>query len=263
MDEPSVNSPFSRHSAQVTEFWSLEPEPRNRWHEVCESYAPRRLERYLPGLAFPLDRLSDRVGNLMISGAEDEIVCELVSGRTQLIMDVTTTDGTHLPPSAYYATVWAHDSGDVLVHPHLEIAERHIVIDIGSKLDRVGFAVFRRRDGLCIDRWEATLIREINFELNVSSGQTLEIHDRRRGTSNALSLGDARSTFSVGDEHASGLDDGEACAEIKPVSEFPTDVAQRILNAGWKSEVVILGLGPRHACRHQGDSGRNLVDLTA
>ena len=59
------------------------------------------------------------------------------------------------------------------------------------------------------------------------------------------------------------LDDGEACAEVKPVSKFPMDVAQRILNAGWKSEVVILGLGPRHAWRHQGDSGRNLVDLTA
>ena len=207
MDEPSMNSRFSRHSAQVTEFWSLEPEPRSRWREVCESYDPRQLEGYLPGLAFPLDRLSDRVGNLMISGAEDEIVCELVSGRTQLILDVTTADGTHLPSSAYYATVWAHDSGDVLVHPHLEIAERHTVIDIGSKLDRVGFAVFRRRDGQCIDRWEATLIREINFALNVSSGQTLEIRDRRRGTSNTLSLGDARSTFSVGDEYASSLDD--------------------------------------------------------
>ena len=40
------------------------------------------------------------------------------------------------------------------------------------------------------------------------------------------------------------------------------DVAQRILNAGWKSEVVILGLGPRHAWRHRGD-GWNPVDLTA
>ena len=49
------------------------------------------------------------------------------------------------------------------------------------------------------------------------------------------------------------LDDGEACAEVKPVSKFPMDVAQRILNAGWKSEVVILGLGPRHAWRHRGD----------
>lgn len=207
MDEPSVYSPFSRHSAQVTEFWSFETELRNRWREVCGSYSPRQLEEYLRRLAFPLGRLSDRVGNLMISGAEDEIVCDLVSGRTQLILDVTTADGTHLPPSAYYATVWAHDSGDVLVHPHLEIAERHTVIDIGSKLDRVGFAVFRRRDGQCIDRWEATFIREINFALNVSSGETLEIHDRRRGTSKTLSLGDARSTFSVGDEYASGLDD--------------------------------------------------------
>ena len=59
------------------------------------------------------------------------------------------------------------------------------------------------------------------------------------------------------------LGDGEACAEVKPVSKFPMDVAQRILNAGWKSEVVILGLGPRHAWRHPGDSGRSLVDLTA
>ena len=49
------------------------------------------------------------------------------------------------------------------------------------------------------------------------------------------------------------LDDGEACAEVKPVSKFPMDVAQRILNAGWKSEVVILGLGPRHAWRYRGD----------
>ena len=31
------------------------------------------------------------------------------------------------------------------------------------------------------------------------------------------------------------------------------DVAQRILNAGWKSEVVILGLGSRHAWRYRGD----------
>ena len=206
MDEPSVNSPFSRHSAQVTEFWSLDPEPRDRWREVCDSYAPRQLEGPLRGLAFPLDRLSERVGNFMISGAEDEIVCELVNQRTQLILDVTTADGTDLPQSAYYGTIWARDSGDALVHRHLEIAERHTVVHVDTELDRVGFAVFRRRDGQCLDRWEAALNREINVELNVSSGQTLEIHDRRRGTSNPLSLGDARSTFSVGDKHPGGLD---------------------------------------------------------
>ena len=205
-DEPSVDSPFSRHSAQVAEFWCLEPEPRNCWREICDSYKPRQLEGRLRGLAFPLDRLSERVGNLMISGAEDEIVCELLNHRTQLILEVNTTDGTDLPQSAYSAVVWAHDSGDAVVHRQLEIAERHTVVDIDSELDLIGFAVFRRRDGWCIDRWEAALIREINVGLNVASGQTLEIHDRRRGTSNTLSLGDARSTFRVGDEHASGLD---------------------------------------------------------
>ena len=206
MDEPSVNSPFSRHSARVTEFWCLEAEPRDRWRDICDSYASRQLEGHLQGLAFPLDRLSERAGNLVISGAEDEIVCQLVSHRTQLILEVKTTDGTDLLQSDYYAVVWAHDSGDVVVHRHLEIAARHTVVEIDSELDLIGFAVFRRRDGRCIDRWEAALIREINFGLNVAGGQTLEIRDRRRGTSNILSLGDARSTFKVGDEHASGLD---------------------------------------------------------
>ena len=205
MDEPSVNSPFSRHSARVTEFWCLEAEPRDRWRDICNSYAPRQLEGHLQGLAFPLDRLSERAGNLVISGAEDEIVCQLVSHRTQLILEVNTTDGADLRRSAYYATVWARDSGDVLVHRQLEIAERHTVVDVDSELDLIGFAVFRSRDGQCIDRCESALIREINVALNASSGRTLEIHDRRRGTSNMLSLGDARSTFSVSDEHPSGL----------------------------------------------------------
>ena len=206
MDEPSVNSPFSRYSAQVTEFWSLEPEPRDHWRKMCDSYAPRQLERHLRGLAFPLDRLSDRVGNLMISGAEDEIVCALANGRTHLILDVNTADGTDLAESAYYATVWARDSGDIVEHRQLEIAKRHTVVNIDSELDLIGFAVFRRRDGQCVDRWEAALFRQVNVALNLSTSQTLEIHDRRRGTTNTLSFGDAKSTIKVGDEHPGGLD---------------------------------------------------------
>ena len=40
-------------------------------------------------------------------------------------------------------------------------------------------------------------------------------------------------------------------AEVKPVSEFPMDVAQRILNAGYSADLLILGQGPRHAWRCQ------------
>ena len=58
------------------------------------------------------------------------------------------------------------------------------------------------------------------------------------------------------------LDGGEAYAEVKPVSEFPMDVAQRVLGAGWTGDIVILGLEPRHAWLHRGD-GWTPVDLAA
>ena len=45
----------------------------------------------------------------------------------------------------------------------------------------------------------------------------------------------------------------EAYAEVKPVSEFPMDVAQRVLNAGCTADILILGLEPRHAWRYRGD----------
>ena len=54
----------------------------------------------------------------------------------------------------------------------------------------------------------------------------------------------------------------EAYAEVKPVSEFPMDVAQRVLGAGWTGDILILGLEPRHAWRYRGD-GWTPVDLAA
>ena len=58
------------------------------------------------------------------------------------------------------------------------------------------------------------------------------------------------------------LNGAEAYAEVKPVSEFPMDVAQRVLNAGWTGDILILGREPRHAWRHRGD-GWTPVDLAA
>ena len=56
------------------------------------------------------------------------------------------------------------------------------------------------------------------------------------------------------------MDGVETYAEVKPVSEFPLDVAQRILNSGWTGDVFILGSSPRHAWRYRGD-GWAPVDL--
>ncbi len=206
MDDHSMSSPFTRHSAKVTEFWSFEAEPRDYWRKICESYTPRQLEDALRGLAFPLDRRLDRVGNLMISGAEDEIDCKLAKEQTHLRLNVNTADRADLPENAYFATVWAGDSDDALVYQHLEITERHTIINVDSALDQIGFALYRRRDGQCIDRWEAPLIREIVNSINISAGQTLAIHDARRGTTNTVSIGDAKSVVRVGDKNSTALD---------------------------------------------------------
>ena len=208
MDDHSVNSPFSRHSAKVTEFWSFALEPRDQWRKICESYLPNQLEGHLRRLGFLLDQRLDRVGNLMISGAHDDIDCDLLSQRTHLILNVNTADGTVLPKNTYYATVWAGDSDDDLVHRHVEIDEQHTIVNIDSELDQIGFAVFRRRDGQCIDRWEIPLVREIIGEINLSTNQTLEIRDQRRGTTNKVSLGGAKSVIKVGDERSGALDSG-------------------------------------------------------
>ena len=58
------------------------------------------------------------------------------------------------------------------------------------------------------------------------------------------------------------LDGAQVYAEVKPVSEFPMDVAQRMLKAGCDADVLILGQGPRHAWRYRGD-GWNALRLTS
>ena len=58
------------------------------------------------------------------------------------------------------------------------------------------------------------------------------------------------------------LDDVEVYAEVKPVNEFPMDVAERMLKAGCDADVLILGSGPRQAWRYRGN-GWASVDLTA
>ena len=56
------------------------------------------------------------------------------------------------------------------------------------------------------------------------------------------------------------MDSTLAYAEVKPVTKFPMDVAQRMLNAGCNGDILILGQGPRHAWRYR-DGGWNLVEL--
>ena len=198
--DSSVISPFSKHSAQVTEYWSFAEEPRERWLEVNES-SVACLQPLLARLGFPLARCVDRIGNLMISGAEDDIDCDLtVSQRKALLFSVK---GDELLPDTYTATIWANHSDDAVLRQQVAVTQNKIMVDLQSEVDQIGFAVYRNSDGLCVDLMDTYLVMEIHIGMNVETGQTLELRDRRRGTTHRVSPWRSRSTVRV------GLDDND------------------------------------------------------
>ena len=102
--------------------------------------------------------------------------------------------------------MWARNSDDDLVQQHLDIGQEDTVINVNPGIDQIGFAMYRRRDGQCIDMWEAALWQEINIGLNMATGQRIEIHDSRRGTTSMVSIGDAKSIIRVDNERSNALD---------------------------------------------------------
>ena len=174
--DAAMISPFSQHSAEILEYWSLAAEPRRHWLDLLDSghgHAPFPLSR----LGVPLDRLSDRVGNLIIASAEDAITCDLVARHDRTLR--LHVDADELLPGDYRATVWASHGGDGVLRQEVPVTQRLTVIELESDVDRIGFAIFRTSDGQCIDLMEAPLLMQIGGEIRVSSGQTLQIRDQR------------------------------------------------------------------------------------
>ena len=172
----SIISPFSRHSAEIVEYWCLAAEPRKHWLDLLDARqgnAPLQLSH----LGVPLDRFTDRAGNLMIVGAEDAIACELVARHDRTLNLHVDTD--EFLPGAYRATIWASHAGDEVLRQEFAIMQRLTAIDLASDVDHVGFAIFRTVDGQCIDLMEAHLLLQIRGQLHVNSGPTLQFHDRR------------------------------------------------------------------------------------
>ena len=192
--EPSFVSPFSNHSAEVTEYWSFEEEPRVRWRELAESqtgYSIPLEER----MGFPIERRSDRVGNLVIAGAEDEIECELVARfNNTLVMSVL---GDAFQPDAYSAVVWASHSGDNVLRRSVAVTQGETVIGLSSAVDHIGFALYRNIDGRCIDLMEQYLIMEFSLRQNILMGPTLEMYDLKNQTRDQASPGSTRSTIEI------------------------------------------------------------------
>ena len=227
VDEHAVLSPFSRHSAEVLEYWSFATEPRERWVEETES-DPTYLKSLIATLSFPLDKRSDRVGNLMIAGAEDAIYCELVSHRNKdLILRVDRVDGDLLPPDAYTAVVWASHSGNNVVHRKVAVNWNETVINVQSDVDHSGFAVYRNIDGRLVDYWEVYLTMGLSIGLNIVGGSTLELRERKRSAVNQVSLGSSKSIIEIDPSKNSNMLDDRVRREFLDRNIRQREVAAR------------------------------------
>ena len=222
----SVKSPFSNYSSEVTEYWSFEDEPRERWLKVAGAAAAQS-EPLLKGLRFRLERRPDRVGNLMIAGAEDMIHCELSAQGKTLVLRVEGIDGGAPPPHQYTATVWGSHSDDNVMRNEVAITQRETVIDLPSEVDRIGCAIYRRSDGQCIDYFESYLVMSISFEMHVESGETVEIRDNRRAMPHRFNPGRSREMFHIDSSRDSTELDKRIRREVLSRRSFERDIAPR------------------------------------
>ena len=141
-----ISSPFSKHSAEVCEYWSFAPEPQDYWRQALEQSLSEE-QSCLGSLGFPLDLHSDRVGNLMIARAEDGLTCDLVAHHDQtLTLSVVADDHESL-----CGTVWASHSGDEILRRQIAVTAGTTLFPLESEVDSIGFAVFRTSDGQCVD----------------------------------------------------------------------------------------------------------------
>ena len=206
--ETSIRSPFSKHSAEMTEYWSFAEAPQGYWQQLVYSgdAMSKRLESTLNRLMFPLDQYLERVGNLLISRAEDEVVCQLSAHhRKMLILEVERIDGADLLPDAYTATVWANHSDNEVLLRKLSINQGKIVVHIDSDVDRIGFALYRNIDGQCIDFMDVHLVMSISIDMNIDSGTNVNLYDPNSQTEHQLSLGTSRSVIEVEADKNSAL----------------------------------------------------------
>ena len=202
-----LESPFGGHSAELTEYWSFDAEPQERWMAALkvDNEASRAMAK---ALHFPIDQRPDRAGNLMIASAQDAIESEITANRGKsLILRVSGNSWTTPPPGAYSATVWASHSGDRVAHSSTEIVEPETVINCDADADRVGYAIYRNSDGQCIDQYEAFLMKSVTVTMAVA-GPEVRMNIKTNGNSIKVgtSLGTKHETIRVEDDRSEKVD---------------------------------------------------------
>lgn len=174
--EASVLSPFKRHSAAVREYWNVSHDLQEEWQQFIADQ-PANFAVKLNRLGFPLAKRSERVGNLLIAGAEDAVTCRLAANHNWTLNfhaelhDIETT--------LYHATIWASHSGDEVLRREIRVVPGYTILDLESDVDHIGFAVYRATDGRCIDLHQTYLIKDIPIHGTFIGGPTMQFKTRR------------------------------------------------------------------------------------
>ena len=202
-----LESPFARHSAEITEYWCFDSETQARWMAALK-VAEEASRAMAKALHFPLDQRPDRAGNLVISSAQDAIEGEITARHGKnLILRVAGNNWTTPPPRAYSATVSAYHSGDTVAQCSTEIRDSETVISCEADTDRVGYAIYRNSDGQCIDQFEAYLLKSIAMS-TVVAGPEVRINIKTNGNSIEVgtSLGTSRETRRIENNDGDEMD---------------------------------------------------------
>ena len=190
-DEP-IQSPFKDHSASIREYWCRESETRRKLLEELSENIPSQEE--FGSLGFPLSERIDRIGNIMVATAMDEVTCDLTATHNgELIFDI---DG-EFTPGEYSATLWAMQNGDTISHSQMAVRSRTSNVNLPEDPDRIGFEIHSSSDDQCIDRFDINLVMQVNVKLTFDAGPTLELTDKSGNKARVASTIPATENISV------------------------------------------------------------------
>jgi hypothetical protein len=174
-EETGIPSPFTNHSAAITEYWSRADELGDRWYALLGA-PPPGVAPLLARLGFALDRYPDRVGNVVVADAQDALSCSLSATWDNTLRFSVRSVG---PLRDYLrATIWARHCRDEILRVQAPVTLGTRVIPVPTDMDEIGFSVYDTSDGRCVDMMAYYLLTEIVVNLGVTTGPTLHLRDR-------------------------------------------------------------------------------------
>ena len=201
-DADAARSPFRAHSAEVLEYWASESDGRVALTQAIEDL-PADFKLKVPS-ASDAEIWPDRIGNLVIAGAQDTHTFDLhVDGFCSMTFHAS---GDGLFRGSYRAVVWASHCRDEVLRREFAVEAGNTRFLLPCNPDRIGYAVHRVSDGQCVDLSDSYLAVSITID-GAMLGPSLHITDKRRRRIHTIARSTSRSRIKVdGDQNAPEFD---------------------------------------------------------